>query len=132
VQEEQLKSGSLISSGNLYQKMIEEIQDYAIIILDKNGYIQNWNKGAQKIKLYSEKEVIGKHFSTFYLPEDLANNLSQKLLKEAETTGVASQEGWRQQILALPYVKKIAEIMVALLVLRVSWVKEQAFAFIYL
>ncbi len=49
----------------LHAKMIEEIQDYAIILLDENGIIQNWNKGAQTIKLYSEKEIIGKHFSIF-------------------------------------------------------------------
>jgi PAS domain S-box-containing protein len=77
--------------------MVDEIQDYAIILLDKEGYIQNWNKGAQKIKQYSEKEILGKHFSIFYLPQDLENNLPQKLIKEAEDTGRAVQEGWRKR-----------------------------------
>lgn len=89
--------GSMATEGNLYRRMIEEIQDYAIIVLDKNGYIQNWNKGAQKIKFYSEDEIIGKHFSIFYLPVDFDNKLPQILLKQAEDTGRASQEGWRKR-----------------------------------
>ena len=85
------------NNKNLYHKMIKEIQDYAIILLDKNGFIQNWNKGAEKIKLYTENEILGKHFSVFYLQEDLDNNLPQKLISEAEETGRAGQEGWRKR-----------------------------------
>ena len=96
-EENLLELRNIGSKTNLYQRMIEEIQDYTIIVLDKKGHIQNLNKGAQKIKLYSEAEVLGKHFSIFYLPEDLNNNLPQRLLKEAETSGVASQEGWRKR-----------------------------------
>lgn len=81
----------------LYKKMIEEIQDYAIILIDRNGCILNWNKGAQKIKLYSEAEILGKHFSIFYLQSDLDNNLPHKLLTEARETGRAGQEGWRKR-----------------------------------
>jgi len=58
--------GSLSGTNNLYQRMIEEIQDYAIILLDRDGIIRNWNKGAQKIKQYTEDEVLGKHFSIFF------------------------------------------------------------------
>lgn len=82
---------------NLYYKMIEEIQDYAIILLDKNGFIQNWNKGAEKIKFYKEKDILGKHFSIFYLQEDLDNNLPAKLIEQAAKTGRANQEGWRKR-----------------------------------
>jgi len=77
--------------------MVEEIQDYAIILLDEDGIIRNWNKGAQKIKLYSEKEIVGKHFSIFYLQEDIDSNLPQKLMNEARETGRAAQEGWRKR-----------------------------------
>ncbi|MEO6904664.1 MAG: PAS domain S-box protein [Bacteroidia bacterium] len=81
----------------LHHRMIEEIEDYAIILLDKNGIIRNWNKGAQQIKQYKEKEILGKHFSIFYLPEDLANNLPQLLINEAFKNGRSSQEGWRKR-----------------------------------
>jgi PAS domain S-box-containing protein len=77
--------------------MIDEVQDYAIILLDKNGIIQNWNKGAEKIKAYTEKEIIGKHFSIFYLPEDQERNLPQNLINRAIQTGRAVQEGWRKR-----------------------------------
>ena len=81
----------------LYKRMIEEIQDYAIILMDTEGHILNWNKGAQKIKLYAEEDILGKHFSIFYLKEDLENNLPGRLLKLARDTGRAVQEGWRQR-----------------------------------
>lgn len=82
---------------DLYHRMIEEIQDYAIILLDRNGIIQNWNKGAEKIKRYSEKEIIGKHFSIFYLQEDLDRKLPEILIREATRTGRAIHEGWRKR-----------------------------------
>ncbi|MEB2778525.1 PAS domain S-box protein [Algoriphagus sp. D3-2-R+10] len=85
------------SGDGLYKKIIEEIRDYAIILLDNNGIIRNWNKGAEKIKLYRENEILGKHFSIFYLQEDLENNLPLKLLTEARDTGRAAQEGWRRR-----------------------------------
>jgi PAS domain S-box-containing protein len=85
------------TDNELYYKMIEEIEDYAIILLDKNGFIRNWNKGAEKIKLYTEDEVLGKHFSIFYLREDIDNNLPQKLLNEAAKNGRAMHEGWRKR-----------------------------------
>lgn len=88
---------TLAGKNILYQKMVEEIQDYAIILMDENGIIQNWNKGAQKIKLYSEEEILGKHFSIFYLQEDLDNNLPNKLIQTAKDTGRAAQEGWRKR-----------------------------------
>ena len=85
----------LRKSEERYHQMIEEVEDYAIILLDEHGTILNWNKGAEKIKGYQQSEVTGKHFSIFYLPEDRANDLPGKLLSEAKTTGKAVSEGWR-------------------------------------
>jgi len=89
--------GNFKTTNDLYRRMIGEVQDYAIILMDRDGIIRNWNKGAEKIKLYKDEEIIGKHFSIFYLPEDLATNLPQQLLNEASTTGRAMQEGWRKR-----------------------------------
>lgn len=83
------------SREDLYYRMIEEIEDYAIILLDLNGYIQNWNRGAEKIKGYRPGEIIGKHFSAFYLPEDRENGLPDRLISEAKIVGRAAHEGWR-------------------------------------
>lgn len=78
-----------------YHKMVEEVQDYAILLLDINGNVKNWNLGAQKIKGYTEKEIVGKNFSIFYLPEDRNNNLPQTLIDRAAEEGKAMHEGWR-------------------------------------
>ena len=82
-------------SEERYHKMVEEVQDYAIILLDKEGIIQNWNKGAEKIKQYKEEEVIGKPFWIFYLPQDRDAGLPEKLIGEAAREGRAVHEGWR-------------------------------------
>ncbi len=66
-------------------------------MLEKVGNIQNWNKGAEKIKGYSEHEIVGKNFSSFYLPEDRENGLPQRLIGLARETGKAVHEGWRMR-----------------------------------
>ena len=55
----------------LYRLLIESVTDYAIFVLDPTGIIRSWNLGAERLKGYSESEVIGKHFSMFYIDEDL-------------------------------------------------------------
>jgi PAS domain S-box-containing protein len=83
------------TSENRYHKMIEEIEDYAILMLDGSGIIQNWNKGAQKIKGYTEDEIVGNHFRIFYPTDDQEGKLPEKLLAEARKMGKAIHEGWR-------------------------------------
>jgi PAS domain S-box-containing protein len=89
------KNEELRKSEERYHKMIDEVEDYAIILLDKEGIVQNWNKGAEKIKGYKESEIVGKSFSTFYLPEDQARELPKHLIEEATEKGKADYEGWR-------------------------------------
>ena len=79
----------------IYQKMFEEIEDYAILLLDKNGNIENWNKGAERIKGYKQEEIIGKNFSIFYTVEDLSKGLPELLLSKAKSADKAMDEGWR-------------------------------------
>jgi PAS domain S-box-containing protein len=81
--------------GNIYYKMVEEMEDYAIILLDIGGRIQNWNKGAEKIKQYTEAEAVGKSFSMFYLPEDREQHLPEQMLEKAVVQGRSMYEGWR-------------------------------------
>lgn len=78
-----------------YSKMIDEIEDYAIISLDKKGNIVNWNKGAKKIKGYDFEEIVGKNISCFYSAEDQCNRLPQKVLNDAKKNGKSIFEGWR-------------------------------------
>jgi PAS domain S-box-containing protein len=50
----------------IYHLMIGEVEDYAILMLDPQGHVVSWNRGAEKIKGYREEEILGKHFSIFY------------------------------------------------------------------
>jgi len=89
------RTNELKESEERYHRMISEVQDYAILLLDTEGYIQNWNKGAEKIKGYSAAEITGKNFQVFYTQEDRNRRLPQQLLAEARTNGKANHEGWR-------------------------------------
>jgi len=76
-------------------KMMEEIDDHAIILLDKEGNVETWNRGAQKIKGYLASDIIGKNFRIFYLETDRQSGLPTHLLATALATGKAYHEGWR-------------------------------------
>lgn len=79
----------------LHKRMVEEVQDYAIILLDTEGNIMTWNKGVEKIKGYKAHEIIGQNFSIFYLPQDRQENLPQKLIDLAKKEGRAKHIGRR-------------------------------------
>jgi len=79
----------------LYKQMITEIQDYAIILLDIDGTILSWNLGAQKIKGYSEVEIIGQNFRIFYMPQDRQAGLPEQLIELAKKEGRARHIGRR-------------------------------------
>ncbi len=79
----------------LHQKMIEEIQDYAIILLDIDGTILSWNMGAKKIKGYNESEIIGQNFRIFYMPQDRQAGLPEQLIELAKKEGRARHIGRR-------------------------------------
>ncbi|MCW3072875.1 MAG: hypothetical protein JWO44_2765 [Bacteroidetes bacterium] len=79
----------------LHRKMIEEIVDVAIILLDKDGTILSWNKGAELIKGYKESEILGQNFNIFYLPQDRQHKLPEQLLELAAREGRAKHIGRR-------------------------------------
>lgn len=90
-----LLNESLRQSEERYHLMVGEVQDYAILYLNKEGIVENWNKGAEKIKGYKAEEIIGKSFENFYTAEDRENSLPQYLLDQAHQHGRYGQEGWR-------------------------------------
>ena len=81
--------------GQIYQLMVDSVRDYAIFMLDPDGHIASWNKGAQKIKGYTPDEIIGRHFSTFYPQEDIARGKPPRELKTAARVGRYEEEGIR-------------------------------------
>ena len=86
---------SLRRSEEMFRLLIDSVQDYAIFMLDPNGNISSWNHGAERIKGYEPEEIIGKHFSVFYTPEDRANGKPDHNLEIARTEGRLEEEGWR-------------------------------------
>lgn len=75
--------------------MIAAVKDYAIFLLDENGFIRTWNIGAERIKGYKADEIIGKHFSIFYTQEDLDDRKPERELEIAKRTGKYEEEGIR-------------------------------------
>jgi PAS domain S-box-containing protein len=78
-----------------YFLLIEAVQDYAIFMLDPAGNVSSWNPGAQRIKGYTQDEIVGRHFSTFYTQEDIAAGKPARELEIAAAEGRVEDEGWR-------------------------------------
>lgn len=78
-----------------FQLLINSVKDYAIFMLDPQGYITTWNTGAEKIKGYSREEILHQHFSIFYPEEALVSNHPAYELKVAAKAGRFEEEGWR-------------------------------------
>ncbi|WP_017968190.1 hybrid sensor histidine kinase/response regulator [Rhizobium leguminosarum] len=82
-------------SEEQFRRLIQGVSDYAIYMLDPDGNVSSWNFGAERIKGYRPQEIIGRHFSTFYTPEDRESGLPEIALGLARTEGRFEREGWR-------------------------------------
>ncbi len=80
-----------------FRLLVDAITDYAIYMLSPEGIVTSWNAGAQRFKGYKPSEILGEHFSRFYLPEDRAAGLPQRALATAEEHGRFEGEGWRRR-----------------------------------
>jgi PAS domain S-box-containing protein len=82
-------------SEERFRLMVDNVSDYAIFMLDPEGHIASWNAGAMRIKGYQPADILGKHFSIFYCPEDLAAGTPAAELRAAIRAGRIETEGWR-------------------------------------
>ncbi|MBX5155819.1 PAS domain S-box protein [Rhizobium sp. NZLR8] len=82
-------------SEEQFRRLVQGVSDYAIYMLDPDGNVSSWNFGAERIKGYRPKEIIGRHFSTFYTPEDRAAGVPETALGVARGEGRFEREGWR-------------------------------------
>jgi PAS domain S-box-containing protein len=78
-----------------FRLLVESVRDYAIFMLDPTGHVATWNLGAERIKGYTASEIIGRHFSTFYLAEEAATGICEQELQDAQMYGRVEAEGWR-------------------------------------
>ncbi|HVH68612.1 MAG TPA: PAS domain S-box protein [Gemmatimonadales bacterium] len=86
---------ALHASEERFRLLVESVRDYAIFMLDRNGIVESWNRGAQRIKGYTAEEIIGRHMSTFYLPEAVAAGRPEANLLAAREAGRFEEENWR-------------------------------------
>jgi PAS domain S-box-containing protein len=86
---------AVLESERSFRLLVQGVTDYAIFMLSPDGYITSWNSGARRIKGYTEKEIIGSHFSRFYTPEDVAAGVPFRGLETARREGRFEAEGWR-------------------------------------
>jgi PAS domain S-box-containing protein len=75
--------------------LVDNIRDYAILLLDGDGTVVSWNAGAERLKGYQAGEIIGRHFSAFYTEEDRARDQPDRVLETARRDGRFEDEGWR-------------------------------------
>lgn len=84
-----------LESERRFRLLVEGVADYAIVMLDPEGVISNWNSGAQRIHGYAPDEAIGQHLGIFFTPEDRKSGMPEKTLERARRHGKAEAESWR-------------------------------------
>ncbi len=96
-EEEQQRTltAALKESEERFRLLVEGVRDYAILTLDTRGNVTSWNDGARRIKGYEAAEILGKHVSIFYTPEERAEGRPDRELREAVRDGRYEDEGWR-------------------------------------
>ena len=85
----------LLQSEERFRLLVEQVQDYAIYMLDAEGRVSTWNAGAERFKQYKAEEIIGQHFSRFFPPEDVARGKPWYALQVAAREGHFEEEAWR-------------------------------------
>ena len=85
----------LTSTKRRFQIFLESVSDYAIFVLDSSGHVASWNGTAQQIIGYTAQEIVGKHFSVFYRPDERRAGVPNRALELAVQKGRHEMEGWR-------------------------------------
>jgi PAS domain S-box-containing protein len=86
---------NLRESERNFRLLVEGVTDYAIFMLDPEGYVVNWNAGAERITGYKARQIVGKHFSVLHAPHDREAGLPAKVLQTARKKKHYVAEGWR-------------------------------------
>lgn len=86
---------ALIESEESFRLLVDGVRDYAIFMVDSEGNVNSWNEGAQRTKGWSADQIIGKHFSLFYVDEDVHAGHPSRRLEIARNSGSHEEEGWR-------------------------------------
>jgi PAS domain S-box-containing protein len=93
--ERRMAEEALRVSEERFRLLVQSVTDYAIYMLDPDGNVSSWNAGAQAIKGYTAEEIIGTHFSRFYIPADRDRGEPAKALHTALIHGTFEKEALR-------------------------------------
>ena len=85
----------LRASEERVRLLVDNVRDYAIFMLDTRGVVRSWNTGAEAIMGWRPEEIVGRHFSTFFTPQDVAAGLPEAELRTAREKSHFEEEGWR-------------------------------------
>src|SRR6476660_492639 len=89
------RAGTHAQGSEVFRLLVDSVKDYAIFVLSPEGNVLTWNPGAQALKGYNREEILGHHFSEFYLPEAVQSGWPTRELALAEKEGRFADEGWR-------------------------------------
>jgi len=81
--------------AEMMQLLIDNVRDYAILLLDPEGHVLTWNSAAERLKGWTADEIVGQHFSRFYPPEEIEKGKVRQELEIAARDGRFEDEGWR-------------------------------------
>jgi PAS domain S-box-containing protein len=87
--------GDLRRSEETFRRLVTAVGEYAIFLIDVDGIVVSWNAGAERIKGYAAREIVGRHFRVFYPPEDQASGHPEHNLQLAVRDGTFAEDGWR-------------------------------------
>jgi PAS domain S-box-containing protein len=94
-QELEANFSQLRESERRFRLLVEAVTDYAIYMLDPTGHVVKWNPGAERLKGYTDSEIIGQHLSRFYTEEDQHAGVPEKIIASAARNNKYEGEGWR-------------------------------------
>ena len=95
VSEQHAAADALRRNDQQLRSVLESVRDYAIYLLDAEGHVMTWSPGAERIKGYSTDDIMGKHFSRFFVQEDVARGRPAEMMRIASSRGRVEDEGWR-------------------------------------
>lgn len=86
-----------IDRDRAYKTIFDNLVDTAIITLDSNRRVREWNVGATQITGWTRGEMVGRSADDLFGPDDVQNGEPGLEQLMAETTGKASFSRWLNQ-----------------------------------
>ncbi|MCE4557781.1 response regulator [Roseateles cellulosilyticus] len=78
----------------LYARVVDSLQDYAVILLDREGLIRDWNRAAGGIFGHALDDVRGRSAELLFAPQDRADGVVQRQMAAALAAGSARDDRW--------------------------------------